>query len=180
MSLHSFGLTPFFPSSNIPPAFEIEGTISRQQNLLSMRLNLIGNRADLLLPSPAVTPLRKDNLWQTTCFELFLAEEDHANYWEFNLSPAGHWNVYSFADYRQNMQEEAAYNRLPFTIDTSHEKFSTAVEIPLANIIATEKPLEAAVCAVIQHRNKALSYWALTHYGTQPDFHRRESFTIKL
>lgn len=179
MSIKSFALTPF-PADNTPLAFAIQGTIGRQQNLLTMRLNLIGNRAEILLPASAVTPLRKDNLWQATCFELFLAEEDTANYWEFNLSPAGHWNVYSFAEYRRNMQEEAAYNRLPFTVKTTAEKLSFTVEILLANIIATEKPLEAAVCAVIQHRNKALSYWALTHCGAKPDFHRRESFTIKL
>ncbi len=38
-------------------------------------------------------------------------------YWEFNLSPAGDWNVYRFTDYRQGMEEETAISSLPFNLE---------------------------------------------------------------
>ena len=51
-----------------------------------------------LKPFP-VFPRRRDRLWEETCLELFLGEEGSERYWEFNLSPAGHWNVYRFEFY---------------------------------------------------------------------------------
>ena len=65
---------------------------------------------------PADMPARRDRLWEETCFEFFLAVKNSPRYWEFNLSPAGHWNVYRFADYRQGMQEEPAFASLPFSV----------------------------------------------------------------
>ena len=44
---------------------------------------------------------KADELWKTTCFELFLGHPKESNYWEFNFSPANEkWNLYSFDDYR--------------------------------------------------------------------------------
>jgi hypothetical protein len=43
---------------------------------------------------------RGDDLWQTTCFELFLKESDGAGYREFNFSPSERWAAYRFEGYR--------------------------------------------------------------------------------
>lgn len=179
MNLTPFRLAPFPTGENIPE-LEINGTLGRQENLLALRYKLVGDMAGLILPGPAETPLRKDNLWQTTCFELFLTEKGATNYWEFNLSPAGHWNAYSFADYRRKMREESAYTSLPFTVDKAEGMLGIALKLQLGEILDKRKNLEAAVCAVIHSARNGLSYWALTHCGTQPDFHRRESFIITL
>ena len=47
----------------------------------------MGDIAKLVIPPPA-TPDRTDELWRTTCFELFVAGEGDG-YREFNLSPSG-------------------------------------------------------------------------------------------
>jgi len=179
MNSKPFRLTPF-PTGESLPELEITGAIGREADVLSLSCKVVGETADLILPAPAEKPLRRDNLWQTTCFELFLAEEGAANYREFNLSPSGHWNVYSFAGYRKNMLEEPAYSSLPFTIHKERRELSITIGLQLEEIVDGEKNLEAAACAVIRSVRHGLSYWALTHCGPQPDFHRRESFLIKL
>ena len=52
-----------------------------------------GNLSKVEIPAAAETPRRRDRLWEETCLELFLGTADSGEYWEFNLSPAGHWNV---------------------------------------------------------------------------------------
>src|SRR4030042_7193941 len=55
-------------------------------------------------------------------FSLFpFPGEGSERYWEFNLSPAGHWNVYRFASYRKEMREEPAFASLPFRVRTEPE-----------------------------------------------------------
>jgi hypothetical protein len=54
----------------------------------------------LALPASAV-PARADNLWKTTCFELFLGQAG-TTYREFNFSPSGQWATYAFAAYRES------------------------------------------------------------------------------
>ncbi len=179
MSQRPFCLTPF-PEGENAPDLKICGSIDREANHLSLHYKLIGDTAALLLPDLAEVPLRKDNLWQTTCFEFFLAEDGRGRYWEFNLSPSGHWNVYTFSDYRQNMREEPAYTALPFILKKEEGALEITLRINLGDIVDVEKSLDAALCAVIHYRHGGFAYWALTHCGARPDFHLRDSFIIKL
>ena len=126
-------------------------------------------------PTPAA-----DGLWQETCLEFFLAPRDNPGYWEFNLSPAGHWNVYRFRDYRQGMTEAAAFTALPFSVQKEPALWHLTVEIDLARIIPADQALDAAASAVIMDRHLETTYWAMIHPGPQPDFHRRDAFLIDL
>ena len=119
-------------------------------------------------------------MWQATCFEFFLGVEEAPRYWEFNLSPAGHWNVYRFAAYRQGMQEEMAFTSLPVSLRLEPDSVRLALELDLGRIIPVDQPLEVGIAAVIQLAGIGPTYWALTHGGPQPDFHRRESFIVAL
>jgi hypothetical protein len=40
--------------------------------------------------------------------------------------------------------------------------------------------LEVGVSAVLQSSSGELSYWAVAHPGSEPDFHHREGFCLKL
>ncbi len=110
----------------------------------------------------------------------FLAIQKDVGYWEFNLSPAGPWNVFRLADYRQGLQEEPAFQTLPFTVHRQPEMLTVTLNVDLAAIIPPDRPLEVAISTVLQHQDGRLSYWALTHPGPEPDFHSREGFVIKL
>jgi len=135
---------------------------------------------EMSLPVPAQKPLRKHGLWEETCLEFFLAVKDVRPYWEVNLSPSGHWNVYRFSAYREGMHEEATFTSLPFRVERGKDSFLLDVGLPLDRIVSPETHLEVGVSAVIKLRNNQMTYWALSHPGQKPDFHNRESFIAKL
>jgi hypothetical protein len=174
-----FRLVPF-GAPDSPPTETITGNIARRSNVLTMSYMLVGPSGELLIPGPAALPTRRYGLWEETCFELFLAPKNALHYWEFNLSPAGHWNVYRFESCRQGMREEAAISSLPFDIEKQAGVLTLALEFSLGQIMTVDQVLDVAISAVIKHQDGGLSYWALTHCGPQADFHRRDSFIVAL
>ena len=179
MTEQSFSLIPF-PAPNVPE-ITITGTIARQNGVLTLHYSLAGNIADIFLPSLSAHPGRKDGLWQTTCFELFLAVKDQPGYWEFNMSPSGDWNVYRMDAYRRiGFREETSIQRLPFEVRKTAGTFTLDLAVDLTRILHIDQRLEVGVTAVIQTRDGSATYWALNHPASQADFHRRESFTLAL
>jgi hypothetical protein len=132
MNLRSFSLKPF-PGEDNAPDVKITGTIGRRADTLS-----IGYAQGEL-------PGRKDRLWEGTCLEFFLGVKDSEPYWEFNLSPAGHWNVYRFISYRKDMREEPAFTSLPFRIQTEPEALRLSLDLEVGKIIPKDKTVEIAV-----------------------------------
>ncbi len=179
MKVQSFSLQPF-PSAQPLPAVKITGTISRQGHALALRYELMGKLATVVLPERADRPARRHGLWEETCFEFFLAPQNSRRYWEFNLAPAGHWNVYSFQGYRQGMQEERAFTSLPFSVQSRSDSMLLVLKVDLAGIIPADQALEAAISAILTGNEGQVTYWALTHPGPEADFHRRDSFIIEL
>ena len=179
MNRRSFSLKPFYPASPGLPV-QITGSIARRSQGLALRYTLRGPRLELVIPGPADLPARKQGLWQETCFEFFLGIKHSPGYWEFNLSPAGHWNVYRFAGYRQGMQEERAFTSLPFRVRPQSDSLLLDLELEADKIVPADQALEVAMAAVLKLKGGGLTYWALTHGGPQADFHRRDSFIIEL
>ena len=179
MNRHNFSLEPF-PAAGPLPSFKITGSIARRGDKLAVRYNLRGDLAELMVPAPADRPARKHGLWEETCFEFFLGVKGYPRYWEFNLSPAGHWNVYGFAGYRQGMAEESAITSLPVSVRRRRDSLLVAVEPAVDGIVTADRPLAVGIAAVLQLAGGGLTYWALTHPGPQADFHRRDSFLVEL
>jgi hypothetical protein len=175
----NFSLRPF-PDDCIIPQIEISGRIDRNDDLLSIAYLLNGDLDAVSIDLPVISPARKLELWTATCFELFIGVVGSPNYWEFNLAPTGDWNVYALDDYRQDLQPEIAFGSLPFTIDRTVNALRLNLEFTLSKIIESNLKLEVAITAVIKSTQSEISYWALTHTGTEADFHRRDSFTIEL
>jgi len=179
MNDRTFFLAPF-PSAGPLPSVTIDGTIARRAGILAVRCRLLAPLKDVVIPARAALADRKDGLWKDTCFEVFLAVRGERRYWELNLSPAGHWNVYRFTSYREGMAAEPAFTALPFTVETQNQPLTLALELDLGKIVPADVALEGAISAVLRHKDGAVTYWALTHSSPQPDFHRRESFIIPL
>jgi hypothetical protein len=179
MNQGRFSLEPF-PTSGPVPGVEITGSIARRSHTLVLEYDLRGPVAEFAIPAPSDAPARKSGLWQETCFEFFLAPRSSPRYWEFNLSPAGHWNAYRFAGYRQGMQEESALVSLPFGFQCQSNSLRLTLELDLESLVPPDQALEVAISAVLHRRDGAISYWALTHCGPQPDFHHRDSFVLVL
>lgn len=181
-----FCLQPFSTSksqqatASFLPNLKITGNIARCADTLALSYELLDPLAKVMLPPLADKPARKNELWQETCFEFFLGIKNFEQYWEFNLSPAGHWNIYHFDAYRQGMQEEIAFTSLPFSIQNQSDALLLALKIDLAKLVQADQTLVVAISTVIKHRNNEVTYWALTHPGPQADFHRRDSFIVEL
>ena len=169
-----------FAADSLTAGLELAVSVARSSSSLLLRCELRGRLEDVLLPEQAAAPSCRYQLWQQTCFELFVAPAGSPQYWEVNLSPSGDWNVYAFDAYREGMREEQAVTALPCQIDQQPDFLTLEFVFPLARIIAPEQPVEAAASAVIQGRNGLTSFWALRHCGPQPDFHRRDSFCLSL
>ena len=174
---HGFTLVPF--TVNYAPEIEITGAIARQNNRLKIVYRLAGT-SQVIIPEATDKPTRQYDLWEHTCFEFFLRLENSTKYWEFNLSPAGHWNVFRFPNYRQDIAEEMTFASLPFQVSRQADLLQLDLEVNLDKIIAGDRQLEVAITTVIEDKERRLSYWALTHPGTEADFHHPDSFIIKL
>jgi hypothetical protein len=171
-------LKPFLPTCPLSH-LKITGNIGRRSGTLSI-IYALGPLDEVLITAPAGPPVRRKALWEETCFELFLGVKNSDYYWEFNLSPAEHWNVYRFKAYRHGMQEENAFKSLPLSVRIEPEVLKLSLDLDLDKIVPADSSLKVGISAVIKSANGELTYWALTHPGPQPDFHRRDSFIVEL
>jgi hypothetical protein len=133
---------------------------------------------DLYLPDPS-SPGRTENLWQTTCFELFAKRSGEAAYVEFNFSPSGQWATYSFDGYREGMRDNVI-SRLPEIgndVSECHFGLEAFAELPAD---WKQADIEISLTAVIVHIGGPKSYWALRHPPGKPDFHHKDCFALKL
>jgi hypothetical protein len=159
---------------------KIAGEISRGSSRLAIQFTLLGNLATVDIPMPSDMPARKNALWEETCFELFLAAHGSSRYREINLSPAGHWNVFRFDDYRNGMREDMAFGSLLFSVCHRPGSLSLFLEIELDRIIRSCQLVDVGISSVIRYKSGKTGYWALCHLDQQADFHRRDSFVIEL
>jgi hypothetical protein len=172
-----FSLIPFNNQSFLEE-IKIKGRIKRKRNKILLHYELLGNLNKLRIPDSGNVPKRQHELWQETCLEFFFGVKNSPQYWEVNLSPNGDWNIYHFENYRQGMEEEKAFSSLPFNIQQQDNALFLNVELDLNTLISWEQILEIAISAVIKFQNNEITYWALTHPGSEADFHRRDSFII--
>jgi hypothetical protein len=179
-----FALVPF--GGEPEPGLRLDGCIGRDGERLWVTYSLAGPLQSLAIPSLSVEPRRRDELWQATCLELFLALPGQEGYWEFNLSPSGDWNVYRLDGYRQGLRPDPAWSALPLTRHDPAPSAGPAARLELRlrsslpPELAAAAELEAAVTAVLQLQNGSCSTWALRHPGEEADFHRRDGFVLRL
>ena len=174
-----FFLKPF-PGEGNPAGVTIRGSIARRAATLSVRCEVRGNLSMLAIPAAAEAPRRKNRLWEETCFELFLGAADSGEYWEFNLSPSGDWNVYRFDGYRAGMREETGIRSLPFDVGRDPVALTLTGEFDLGKIVPAGKDIAAGVTAVVVSTDGGKSHWAIVHPASRPDFHRRDGFALIL
>jgi len=179
--MHAFSLQRFGPDPDtVSPAPTITGTARRRDGILSLHYLVTGDIGGLEVGGPRKPGRRRHDLWRHTCFECFIGMGEAEEYWEVNLAPTGDWNVYHFDGYRTAMVEETAISRLPSVLHVDADALRLEMQIDLSPIIREELALEVGVCAVLEHRHGALSYWALSHRGARADFHHRTGFELAL
>ena len=133
----------------------------------SFRLD--GQVSAITLPQSA-PPERMDNLWQTTCFEIFWQPIGGTSYREFNLSPSGKWAAYDFDFFREGMRDAPVDAISLSSVRASQNglgqlilKASITAELPA--------PAQVALNAIVEHADGALQFWALAFAPGKPEFH---------
>ena len=123
-------------------------------------------RVSAIVVPPAASPERRDNLWLTTCFEIFWQPLGGTAYREFNLSPSGRWAAYDFDFFREGMRDAPVGG---IAMACCHDdsglvlRASIAADLPL--------PAQVALNAVVEHRDGGKQYWALAFPPGKPEFH---------
>ncbi|MEE4289219.1 MAG: hypothetical protein V2J14_07605 [Erythrobacter sp.] len=133
------------------------------------RFRLEGRISGIVLPQPAA-PARRDNLWKTTCFEIFWQPIGQPGYVEFNLSPSGQWASYDFDSFREGMRDAPVD---AISVACSHSETDGTGELVLKASIAAELPAPAQVAlnAIVEHEDGGLQFWALAFPPGKPEFH---------
>ena len=172
-------LTAFGDGSTL--TWQLRASLKRlDHSLLALDYELLAPASELIWPAATTTPVRRDELWQSTCLELFIAKPNEPRYWEINLSPSGDWNVYRLDGYRQSLQAEPAIQRISLSSDSAADRHQLQATIELPPALRQVAPLEANLCAVLQHANGCNSYWALCHPSSEADFHARAGFVLEV
>ncbi len=121
---------------------------------------------------------RSDDLWKTTCFELFLRTNGDESYVELNFAPSERWAAYDFSSYREGMEDRPASREPDCTmrVGSNFAIFDAAVP----RDVLPQLPAAANFACVIEERSGAISYWAIAHPVAKPDFHDPACFAATL
>jgi hypothetical protein len=122
-----------------------------------------GDISKLVIPPPAA-PERADNLWRTTCFELFVSGEG-GSYREYNFSPSGQWAAYELDGYRSGRRDIAAEVETELYREKNELQFSAKIRAEFHN------PARVGLTAVIEETDGAIRYWSTAFAPGDPDFH---------
>lgn len=131
-----------------------------------LRYRVDGCRA-LVLPAFAGKG-RADDLWQTTCFEIFGARRGGQSYDEFNFSPSGRWAAYRFEAYRDGRSEPDLVRQPDIHFERGQDIFVLTAFLSKQELLPVHR---IGVCAVIEEEGARKSFWALSHPLGSPDFH---------
>ena len=155
------------PDCPAGPIASITALIKPTKSGCHARFRVSGDLDAIVIPE-VTEPERMDDLWRTTCFEIFW--EDASNdsgpgYREFNLSPSTRWACYDFDDLRLNSCDGSA--------EVSIGRRSEADALVIEAEIISDLPLPAnvALSAIIEDRQGNIQYWALSFAPGKADFH---------
>lgn len=142
---------------------EIDVELDRIEGGAVARFRVVGDTSRLRIPASA-EPGRADELWRTTCCELFV-EQSGGAYLEFNLSPSGQWAAYRFDGYRDGMRDADASVSVYFEQDNKSFSLEANIRCELPN------PTRVGMTAVIEEGDGHIRYWATGFAPGKPDFH---------
>jgi hypothetical protein len=120
---------------------------------------------------------RQDGLWQHTCFEAFLAPVGAPGYLELNFTPSGAWAAYEFGARRLGMQTLDLPQPPAIAAQRDGQRLDLTVQFSLPRRAAAWR---LGLAAVLEDELGAMSYWALAHGGSEPDFHDPAGFRLDI
>lgn len=169
-SRHTARLKPH-PSCPGGPAASVEADYWRDGRFLLVRFRTMEDNDWIAWPEAAASE-RRDELWRSTCFEVFAQTAD--GYVEYNLSPSSEWASYRFDSYREGMRPAVE------TVVSKGVRFEVYGAELEAQLELPEDVRRLGVSAVLRTVEGETFYWALAHPSDKPDFHHPDSFVLEL
>lgn len=155
----------------------IEATVAgHDAGGLMLCFAVTGDLGRLKLPPPRAAE-RVDELWRSTCCEVFIRNAEHKAYREYNFAPSEAWQAYDFSDYRHG-RRLAAVAPPACSWSIGAERVQLCVHLRAEHLPAA--PWRLNLAAVLEQRGLPLSYWALAHPAPHPDFHHPDAFVLEL
>ncbi len=151
------------PDCSSGPVTSIEASIAPTSGGFRCSFRVHGDIGRIIIPA-AAAPERMDNLWKTTCFEVFW-EGEGPDYREFNLSPSTRWACYDFDDFRLNSRDGPAEVAIALSSDEN------VMELDADIISALPLPAKVALNAIIEDTGGNIQFRALAFQSGKPDFH---------
>jgi len=153
--------------------FQAEVQLEKEKGILRLQYTLTGPLAELELPDRK-KPERTDELWKSTCFELFLQDnQQKTSYLEWNFSPSGDFAHYAFKDYRKADKPD------PDGTAVQHCKWKKTEKLELfldLDISAFQNSGFGNLSIVLLDKKGKLEYFALSHPEEKADFHNFSEF----
>ena len=132
----------------------------------------IGDVSNVVVPS-LVTPARAEDLWRTTCFELFVGGGGES-YREFNLSPSGCWAAYEFDSHRSGRRDIDVRIEIETSLNNNSLIVTAKIESEFLN------PTPIGLTAVIEESDGLIRYWSTAFAPGEPDFHAAATRSLLL
>ncbi len=111
-------------------------------------------------------PAREDDLWKTTCFEIFWQPVGGTYYREFNLSPSSRWACYDFDSFREGMRDAPVD---AISLACSHSDNELILKASIASQLPD--PAQVALNAIVEDASGNIQFWALGFPPGKPEFH---------
>ena len=129
-----------------------------------------------VLPDPVEDAHRAEDLWETTCFEIFLRRSGAEGYREWNFAPSGNWAAYDFTSHRDGRTDAAV--AAPYV---RFEDNMTWFALGATIAVDAATKWQVGLSAILEEKDGTKSYWALAHpEGDKPDFHDPACFAAHL
>lgn len=157
---------------DLGPIRAVTASVTATPEGCEAEFRLDGRVPAIILPPPA-TPARRDNLWQTTCFEIFWQPLGDTRYREFNLSPSGQWAAYDFDSFREGMRDAPVD---AIAIACSHDENGLVLKASIAAVLPA--PAQVALNAIVEHPDGGMQFWALGFPPGKPEFHSEACRTL--
>jgi hypothetical protein len=151
--------------------------------VLKVAFELTGDLEKVLTSSPEEIPSRVIGLWKSTCFEMFIKNKKSEEYFEFNCSTANNWNVFYFPKQKAALKEFLPIANLASSSVQNKDSITVSFWIDLVKFPTSfwiEGEMNCGLTTVLESDSGELSYWALKHLDTKPNFHMEKSFIYQL
>lgn len=173
---NKFDLKTYNQNETFPFTLKSEINITDESVFVSYKLQ--GDLSSIDLGDGHPKKERVVGLWEKSCFELFI-KNDLGQYIEFNFSPIFEWNCFFFNQKGDKLTEFSKMPMPALDILRSLETYHLMAQIKKEHFpddFFHPTKMNAGITTVIKLKDKSVSYWALSHEDTRPNFHHFDSF----